>query len=113
MLEAISPETERDDWIEEFLDPEIEWHDTPTYPSAGVYVGRGLRSPCCRIRRCLASLGHRDRGHQSRWRPGHRPHPLPGRWKAKRRTDNGWTGPANRRCLRASRRTDPPRGAVC
>ena len=40
MLEAIGPETERDDWIEEFLDPEIEWRDTPTYPSAGVYVGR-------------------------------------------------------------------------
>src|SRR6476661_5549882 len=40
MLEAIGPETERDDWIEKFLDPEIEWHDTPTYPSAGVYVGR-------------------------------------------------------------------------
>jgi ketosteroid isomerase-like protein len=40
MLEAIGAETERDDWIEEFLDPEIEWHDTPTYPSADVYVGR-------------------------------------------------------------------------
>ena len=40
MLEAIGPETERDDWIGEFLDPEIEWHDMPTYPGAGVYVGR-------------------------------------------------------------------------
>jgi ketosteroid isomerase-like protein len=40
MLEAIGPETERDDWLAEFFDPEIEWHDVPTYPSAGVYVGR-------------------------------------------------------------------------
>ncbi len=39
MLEAVGPETERDDWLEEFFDPEIEWHDTPTYPSAGVYIG--------------------------------------------------------------------------
>jgi ketosteroid isomerase-like protein len=39
MFEAVGPETERDDWLEEFFDPEIEWHDTPTYPSAGVYIG--------------------------------------------------------------------------
>jgi ketosteroid isomerase-like protein len=40
MLEAMGPETERDDLLEEFFDPEIEWHDTPNFPSAGVYVGR-------------------------------------------------------------------------
>jgi ketosteroid isomerase-like protein len=39
-LQAIGPDTDRDDWLDEFFDPEIEWHDTPTYPSAGVYVGR-------------------------------------------------------------------------
>src|SRR5262245_4805611 len=40
MLEAIGPDTDREDWFDEFFDPEIEFHDTPTYPSAGVYVGR-------------------------------------------------------------------------
>jgi ketosteroid isomerase-like protein len=40
MLEAMGSETERDNLLEEFFDPEIEWHDTPNYPSAGVYVGR-------------------------------------------------------------------------
>jgi ketosteroid isomerase-like protein len=40
MLEATGPGTNREDWLDEYFDPEIEWHDTPTYPSAGVYVGR-------------------------------------------------------------------------
>jgi ketosteroid isomerase-like protein len=38
-LQRLGPNTDRDDWIHEFLDAEIEWHDTPTYPSAGVYIG--------------------------------------------------------------------------
>jgi ketosteroid isomerase-like protein len=38
-LQAIGPGTNRDDWINEFFDPEVEWHDVPTYPSAGVYIG--------------------------------------------------------------------------
>ncbi len=40
MLEAIGPVTETDDWLDEFCDPEIEWHDVPIYPSAGVHSGR-------------------------------------------------------------------------
>ena len=40
MLEAIGPDTDTDDWIDEFCDPEIEWHDTPTFPEAGVHRGR-------------------------------------------------------------------------
>jgi ketosteroid isomerase-like protein len=39
MLVATGPETDRDEWLEEFFDPEIEWQDTPTYPSAGVHYG--------------------------------------------------------------------------
>jgi hypothetical protein len=38
-VQRIGPNIDRDDWIHEFLDAEIEWHDTPTYPSAGVYIG--------------------------------------------------------------------------
>jgi ketosteroid isomerase-like protein len=40
MLGAIGPDTDRDHWLDEFCDPEIEWHDTPTYPSAGIHSGR-------------------------------------------------------------------------
>jgi ketosteroid isomerase-like protein len=39
MLESIGPGSSIDQVMDEFLDPEIEWHDVPTYPSAGVYVG--------------------------------------------------------------------------
>jgi ketosteroid isomerase-like protein len=39
MLKAIGPDTDHDDWLDEFIDPEIEWHAPPTYPSAGVYIG--------------------------------------------------------------------------
>jgi ketosteroid isomerase-like protein len=28
-----------DAWLVEFFDPEIEWHDVPTLPGAGVYHG--------------------------------------------------------------------------
>jgi ketosteroid isomerase-like protein len=40
MLGAIGPDTDRDDWLDEFCDPEVEWHDVPVYPSAGVHSGR-------------------------------------------------------------------------
>jgi ketosteroid isomerase-like protein len=40
VLGAIGPHTDTDDWLDEFCDPEIEWHDVPTYPSAGVHSGR-------------------------------------------------------------------------
>ncbi len=39
-LEAIGSDTETDDWLDEFCDPEIEWHDVPGYPTAGVHSGR-------------------------------------------------------------------------
>jgi hypothetical protein len=29
-----------DAWLDEFYDPEIEWHDLPILPNAGVHVGR-------------------------------------------------------------------------
>jgi ketosteroid isomerase-like protein len=29
-----------DDWLDEFFDPEIEWHDVPVLPNAGVHFGR-------------------------------------------------------------------------
>jgi ketosteroid isomerase-like protein len=29
-----------DVWLDEFFDPEIEWHDLPTLPEAGVHRGR-------------------------------------------------------------------------
>jgi ketosteroid isomerase-like protein len=38
-LEAIGPDTDRDDLLNEFFDPEIEWHDVPIYPSADVHSG--------------------------------------------------------------------------
>ena len=40
MLEAVGPDTDSGDWLDEFCDPEIEWHDVPTFPSAGVHSGR-------------------------------------------------------------------------
>lgn len=40
MLEAVGPDIDRNLWIDQFCHPEIEWHDTPTFPSAGVYRGR-------------------------------------------------------------------------
>ena len=40
MLGAIGPDTGTDDWLDEFCDPEVEWHDVPIYPSAGVHSGR-------------------------------------------------------------------------
>jgi SnoaL-like protein len=39
-LEAIGPESDRETLADEFFDPQVEWHDVPTYPSAGVYFGR-------------------------------------------------------------------------
>ena len=50
-----------DDWLDEFCDPEIEWHDVPIYPSAG----RSLWARCHpsarrRVRGRLGGLGHRD-----------------------------------------------------
>jgi hypothetical protein len=29
-----------DDWLDQFFDPEIEWHDVPVLPNAGVHFGR-------------------------------------------------------------------------
>jgi ketosteroid isomerase-like protein len=40
MLGAIGTDTDTDYWLDEFCDPEIEWHDVPGYPSAGVHSGR-------------------------------------------------------------------------
>jgi ketosteroid isomerase-like protein len=40
MLEAVGPDTETDDWLDAFCDPEIEWNDVPTFPTAGVHCGR-------------------------------------------------------------------------
>jgi ketosteroid isomerase-like protein len=39
MLGAIGPDTVTDNWLDEYCDPEVEWHDVPIYPSAGVYSG--------------------------------------------------------------------------
>jgi ketosteroid isomerase-like protein len=39
-LEAIGSGSDSDGLFDEFFDPEGEWHDVPTYPSAGVYRGR-------------------------------------------------------------------------
>ena len=38
-LGAIGPATDTNDWIGDFIHPEIEWHDVPNYPGAGVYAG--------------------------------------------------------------------------
>lgn len=35
---SLSP-GELDAWLVEFFDPEIEWHDVPALPGAGVYFG--------------------------------------------------------------------------
>ena len=35
-----SADFDLDDWLDEFFDPEIEWHDVPTLPNAGVHFGR-------------------------------------------------------------------------
>jgi ketosteroid isomerase-like protein len=35
-----SADFDLDDWLDEFFDPEIEWHDLPTLPNAGVHIGR-------------------------------------------------------------------------
>ena len=48
MLGAIGPDTDTDYWLDEFCDPEIEWHDVPTYPTAGVHSGREGRSAAMR-----------------------------------------------------------------
>jgi ketosteroid isomerase-like protein len=40
MLQAVGPDTETDDWLDDFCDPEIEWHDVPGYPSTEVHAGR-------------------------------------------------------------------------
>jgi ketosteroid isomerase-like protein len=40
MFEAVGPKTDTDDWLDEFCDPEIEWHDVSIYPSAGIHAGR-------------------------------------------------------------------------
>jgi ketosteroid isomerase-like protein len=41
MVEAFnSPDFDLDDWLDEFFDPEIEWHDVPSLPNAGVHFGR-------------------------------------------------------------------------
>jgi hypothetical protein len=29
-----------DHWLDEFFDPEIEWHDVPVLPNAGIHIGR-------------------------------------------------------------------------
>jgi ketosteroid isomerase-like protein len=39
-LEAIGPDSDLDEWLDEFCDPKVEWHDVPVYPSAGVHSGR-------------------------------------------------------------------------
>ena len=41
MLRAAgAPDSDRDDWLDEFFDSEIEWHDVPVFPSGGVHSGR-------------------------------------------------------------------------
>ena len=37
---ANSADFDLDDWLDEFFDPEIEWHDRPMLPDAGVHHGR-------------------------------------------------------------------------
>jgi predicted ester cyclase len=37
---AGSGEVRLDQWLDEFFDPEIEWHDVPVLPEAGVHFGR-------------------------------------------------------------------------
>jgi ketosteroid isomerase-like protein len=41
MLQAAgAPDSDRDEWLDEFFDSEIEWHDLPGFPSGGVHSGR-------------------------------------------------------------------------
>ena len=41
MLRAAgAPDSGRDEWLDEFFDSEIEWHDVPVFPSGGVHSGR-------------------------------------------------------------------------
>jgi ketosteroid isomerase-like protein len=41
MLQAAgAPDSDRDEWLDEFFDSEIEWHDVPGFPSSGVHSGR-------------------------------------------------------------------------
>jgi hypothetical protein len=40
MLGAIGPDTDTDAWLDDFFNPEVEWHDVPIYPTAGVHSGR-------------------------------------------------------------------------
>jgi ketosteroid isomerase-like protein len=41
MIEASnSPGFDLDNWLDEFFDPEIEWHDLPMAPDADVHCGR-------------------------------------------------------------------------
>jgi ketosteroid isomerase-like protein len=42
MLQAAgAPDSDRDEWLDEFFDSEIEWHDLPGFPSgSGVHSGR-------------------------------------------------------------------------
>jgi hypothetical protein len=40
MLETIGSDTDTDDWLDAFCDPEIEWNDVPGFPTAGVHSGR-------------------------------------------------------------------------
>ena len=39
LLAAGAPDSDTDGWLEEFFDPEVEWRDVPTFPSAGVHSG--------------------------------------------------------------------------
>ena len=34
-----SADFDLDDWLDQFFDPEIEWHDVPVLPNAGVHFG--------------------------------------------------------------------------
>jgi hypothetical protein len=66
-----------DAWLVEFFDPEIEWHDVPTLPGAGVY--HGLRRVSPRLRALSRGLGrdeYEDRGDQIGRRSGCRPCPI-------------------------------------
>jgi ketosteroid isomerase-like protein len=40
LLAAGAPDSDTDEWLEEFCDPEIEWRDVPGFPTAGVHSGR-------------------------------------------------------------------------
>ena len=52
-----------DDWLDEFFDPDIEWHDVPVLPD-GVFTSAGrLPTPVGRLSGGLAENGHRHRAH--------------------------------------------------